>query len=187
MNIINEEILAMKTRLDKLLMSFNHAIDFDKSVYDIIKETRIRTKKLLLETNVIKYKNSIQEIKSKEIEEQIDFFLEIYESIEMGLEKITINFLYDNVVSSNIIRSIITDINNIEDLVNKLQDELINTNNVLQDLEKTVNEDNELMTINFKNHITKKDLESFKGEIKIYLDGINDKLRNYEIKKINFS
>ena len=101
----------------------------------------------------------------------------------MGLEKITINFLYDNVVSSNIIRSIITDINNIEDLVNKLQDELINTNNVLQDLEKTVNEDNELMTINFKNHITKKDLESFKGEIKIYLDGINDKLRNYEIKR----
>ena len=56
MNIINEEILKMKTRLDKLLMSFNHAIDFDKSVYDIIKETRIRTKKLLLKQTSLNIK-----------------------------------------------------------------------------------------------------------------------------------
>lgn len=184
---INEEILNIKNKLDKLLLSFNHPIEFDDNVYNVLKETKVRLKYLFIEAVTIKCKNSIQEIKNPEIEEQINIFLEIYEIIEMNLEKILLNYNYDCIMSSDKVKNINEDLNTIENLIDKVQEELVKTNSVIDDMEKTFSHNNEIVIVNFKNYITKKELLDLKNEIKQHLEGISDKMKLYEIKKVNFS
>ena len=186
MNIINDEILKIKIRLDELLSSIPNRFNYDNQISNVIKQTKVNNKKLFLEVCYMKCKNGFDH-KSEEIDEQINIFLDIYETIEISLEELSFNYFNSSISDSKIINDIIKDIDSFEDVFNKLQDEFIKMNDQMIGFENTFVKSNELNTMNFNNYVSKVELEQFKNDLKGYLDSINEKIKNYDIKKINFS
>lgn len=186
MNIINDEILKIKIRLDELLSSIPNRFNYDNQISNVIKQTKVNNKKLFLEVCYMKCKNGFDH-KSEEIDEQINIFLDIYETIEISLEELSFNYFNSSIADSKIINDIIKDIDSFEDVFNKLQDEFIKMNDQMIGFENTFVKSNELNTMNFNNYVSKVELEQFKNDLKGYLDSINEKIKNYDIKKINFS